>query len=168
MNNCFTETTRICLTFGKYDFNMLDCLTDSVSEIQLGMKTFPFQGLTHLQKRIYCSVRMRKRNVLQHFVVVKSDPTFLPLGPSATSWEGSSFSRFLMLGSAPLLISSFTTSAWFLWFCRAHATCRAVFPLNVWNKRAESVRPVCAACWFHRDRTTYRGIDRRVWRWMVA
>lgn len=67
----------------------------------------------------------------------------MPLGPSGTSWDGSSLSRFLMPGSAPLLISSFTTSAWFLWFCSAHATCRAVFPLNVWNKRAE-VQPVWA------------------------
>lgn len=67
--------------------------------------------------------------------------TFSPVSPSGVSWDGSSFSKFLVPGSAPFLISSFTASTWLLWFCRELTTCRAVFPLNVYNNQsADGIR----------------------------
>ena len=67
--------------------------------------------------------------------------TFSPVSPSGVSWDGRSFSKFLVPGSAPFLISSFTASSWLLWFCRELTMCRAVFPLNVYdNQSADRIR----------------------------
>lgn len=63
---------------------------------------------------------------------------FSPMGPPGTSWDGKSFSKFRVPGSAPLFISSLAASAWCLMFCRELTMWRAVFPLNVFKKNKQS------------------------------
>lgn len=137
MNNstCFTETTTICLVW-QIIFIILNCLTDSVLQLYLSINMFSFQDLPHLQEKKFDFDFSQQTvpSAIPPACMWSDTLTFSPAGPSGTSWDGSSFSKFLIPGSAPFLISSFTASAWVLWLVRELTMCSAVFPLNVWKE----------------------------------
>lgn len=103
-------------------------LTDSGSELQRW----------NLLPRRSCRTWNRRRRAVRTFARRGPQPpaasTCSPEGPSGASCHGSSFSRFLTPGSAPRASSS-VAAARPEECCRAQTTCRAVFPLNAWNRR---------------------------------
>lgn len=143
---CFTETTSICL-FWQIVFSYRWLSDWQCSGASLKPAHFSLSGFVVSVKRQHLNHICAHESVSTTTRNIGSLSTLSPMVPSGTSWDGSSFSKFLVPGSAPFLISSFTASTWVLWFCKELTMCRAVFPLKVWNIHRASVRRATAGTW---------------------